>query len=115
MSDWDQNLTVAAFCIPEDENLECIILVITDVYNMDIDNLDVKLVIQWDLILFFDSMIQKMSHARQKDGLLYFILFIPAWTVIKNQEEIEKWSNLSVFFNIANAQLSNSNKPKALI
>lgn len=78
MSDQDKNFTVAAFCIPRDENLECIIFVAIDAYSMGIDNLDVKLVIQWDLLLSFDFMIQQISCAGQKGGLSHFILFIPA-------------------------------------
>lgn len=46
MSDWDKNLTVAAFCIPRDENLECVIFVAINAYGMGIDNPNVKLVIQ---------------------------------------------------------------------
>lgn len=58
MSDWDKNLTAAAFRIPGDENLECTFLVATDAYGMGIDNPDIKLIIQWDLPISFDSMIQ---------------------------------------------------------
>lgn len=57
MSDWDKSLIAEAFCIPEDKNLECTILVATDAYRIDINNPDVKLVIQWNLPILFDSMI----------------------------------------------------------
>ena len=61
ISDWDKNLTEVAFYIQGDENLKCVILVAIDAYSMGIDNLNVKLVIQWDLLLSFDFMIQQMG------------------------------------------------------
>lgn len=115
MSDWDKDLTAAAFRIPGDENLECVILVAINAYGMGIDNPNVKLVIQQDLSLSFDSMIQQMGRAGRKGGLLHFILFTPAWIVVKDQEEIEKRSNTSsAFSSTANAQLQDSNWPKAI-
>lgn len=45
ISDWDKNLTVIAFQILEDENLECIIFIATNLYSMRIDNLNVRLII----------------------------------------------------------------------
>lgn len=59
-------------------------------------------------------MIQQMGRAGQKGGLSHFILFTPAWIVVKDQKEIEKQSNLLAFSSIANVQLSDSNRPKAL-
>lgn len=44
MSDWDKDLIAKVFLQPDDENMECIILVTTDVYSMGIDNPDIKLV-----------------------------------------------------------------------
>lgn len=93
MSDWDKSLIVKAFCIPEDENSECTILVVTNAYRMDINNLDVKLIIQWELPILFDSMIQRMSRAGRKDGYFYFVFFSPKWTIVKDKEEITKRSN----------------------
>lgn len=63
LSDWDKGLTAAAFAVAADENEECVILVATDAYGMDINNPDVKLVVQWDIPLSFDSMIQRMGRA----------------------------------------------------
>lgn len=58
MSEWDKNLIAQAFSVPGEENIECTILVATDAYGMGINNPDVRLVIQWDIPLSFDSMIQ---------------------------------------------------------
>lgn len=57
MSDWDKELIAKAFKINGSENTKCTILVATDTYGMNIDNLDIRLVIQWDLPISFDSMI----------------------------------------------------------
>lgn len=57
-----------------------------------------------------------MGRIDQKGGLSYFILFTSVWIVVKNQEEIEKRLNISsAFSSIANAQLSDSNRPKAIV
>lgn len=54
ISDWDKALTAAAFATIAEDNQECVIIVATDAYGMGIDNLDVKLVIQWDIPMSFD-------------------------------------------------------------
>lgn len=46
MSEWDKNLIAKAFRITWNEITEYIIIVATDVYGMDINNLDVRFVIQ---------------------------------------------------------------------
>lgn len=112
MSEWDKNLIAQAFNIPGKENTESTILVATDAYGMGINNPDVRLVIQWDIPLSFDSMIQQMSRAGRKGRASVFILFIPKWTKIKNPDEIEKCINGTSSSISANAQLSNSNCPK---
>lgn len=58
MSELDKNLTTMAIGKQADKNNKRVILVTTDAYNMGINNLDVKLVIQWDIALSFNSMIQ---------------------------------------------------------
>lgn len=78
---------------------------------MEIDNPDVKLVIQWDLPILFDSMIQKMGCAGRKSGYFYFVLFNPKWTMVKVKKEITNRSNKTT----SSAQLSNNNCPKALV
>lgn len=57
ISDLDKNLIVNAFLQPGDKNMEYTILVATDAYGMEIDNPDIKLVIQWDFLTTFDTMI----------------------------------------------------------
>lgn len=46
MSDWDKEFMAKAFKISKAKNTKCIILVATDAYKMDINNLDIRLVIQ---------------------------------------------------------------------
>lgn len=57
MSNWDKNLTIEVFGKLEEENNESVILVTTDTYGMGIDNPDIKLMVQWDILLLFNSMI----------------------------------------------------------
>lgn len=45
MFDWDKDLIANTFFVPGDENIDCVILVATDAYGMDINHLDIKLVI----------------------------------------------------------------------
>ena len=45
ISEYIKKLTAEAFCIPGNGNNECIILVATDTYEMDIDNPNIKLVV----------------------------------------------------------------------
>lgn len=115
VSDWDKGLIAKAFCTPGDENPDCTILVATDIYSMAIDNPDVKLVIQWGLPLSFDSMMQRMRCAGRDGGQSTFVFFTPKWSKCKDQKEIEKrLVNEAASFTRAIAQLSDSNRPKAL-
>ncbi len=114
MSKWDKSLIANAFAVPSDKNTECTIFVATDAYGMGIDNPDVKLVIQWDIPLSFDSMIQRMGRAGRKGGASTFVLFTPKWTRIKDPEEIEKRNAGLPSSTAVSAQLSDSNRPKAL-
>lgn len=44
--DWNKKLNADAFAITPEDNTECIIFVATDVYDMGINNPDVRLIIQ---------------------------------------------------------------------
>ena len=66
ISDWDKALTATAFATVAEDNQEYVIIVATDVYGMGINNPDVKLVIQWNIPMSFDSMIQRMGRAGRK-------------------------------------------------
>lgn len=90
MSDWDKELTAKAFKISGAENTECIILVATDAYGMGINNPDIRLVIQWDLPISFDSMIQRMGRAGRKGQQAWFVLLTPKWTKVTGPDEITK-------------------------
>lgn len=111
--EWNKNLTAEAFDKSAKDNNECVILVATNAYGMDIDNLDIKLVIQWDPLLLFDSMIQQMERAGKKGEASTFILLTPKWTKIEDPDKIKKRMN-STSSILANAQLLDSNWPKAL-
>lgn len=76
MSEWDKNLIAKACSIAKDENTECTIIIATNVYDIGINNLDIRLVIQWDIPIICDLMIQQIGRARKKDGASIFILFI---------------------------------------
>lgn len=89
MSEWEKDLIAKAFCVPEDQNLECVILVATNVYRIGIDNPDIKLVIQWDIPLSFDAMIERMGHAGRKGGKAVFIFLTPKWSQISEPKELE--------------------------
>lgn len=112
ISEYDKKPTTKVFHIPSNENNECTILVTTSIYEISIDNPDIKLVIQWDFSLLFDSMIQQMGHVKRKKGKATFYLFIPKWSKIIDQKEIEeqKLKN-SKDRTTANAQLSDKNPP----
>lgn len=61
MFKWDKNLNAEAFAKPQLENTKCTIFVATNAYEMSINNLDIRLVVQWDIPLSFDSIIQQMG------------------------------------------------------
>lgn len=90
MSDWDKKLIAKAFKISGTENTECVTLVATDTYGMGINNPDIRLVIQWDLPISFDSMIQRMGRAGRKGQQVWFILLTQKWTQVKRPDEIKK-------------------------
>ena len=72
------------------ENTKRIILAAIDAYEMGIDNLDIWLVIQWDLSLSFNSIIQRIGQAEKKGQQTWFILLTPKWTQVKGLNEIKK-------------------------
>lgn len=109
MSEWDKDLTATAFRTPSDQNQECVILVATDAYGMGIDNLDIKLVAQWDLPISFDTIIQRMGRAGRKGGQSTFICFSPKWTKIKDPDEIETRAKSHTVS--SSSQSSNANRP----
>ncbi|MCJ1471186.1 hypothetical protein MMC07_009834 [Pseudocyphellaria aurata] len=90
MSEYNKEMTANKFGVPIGKNTACTILVATDAYGMGIDNPDVLLVIQWDLPLFFDTMIQRMGRAGRKGGASAFVLLTPKWTMIKDPLEIKQ-------------------------
>lgn len=91
LSDWTKRLTAKTFCVSQEANTDCTILVATDAYGMEINNLDVKLVIQWDIPLTFDFMIQRMERARRKSAQSTFVFLSPKWTQIDaNSDKIQK-------------------------
>ena len=66
------------------------IIVATNEYGMGIDNMDVKLVIQYNIPMSLDLMIQHMSRVGRKDGYLTFVLFTSKWLTIKDQKKIKE-------------------------
>lgn len=66
MLDSDKQLIAKAFKIHGNENKECIIFVTINAYGMGIDNQDIRLVVQWDLPMSFDSIIQRMGQTGKK-------------------------------------------------
>lgn len=73
--DWDKVLTTNTFGIWEDKNNKCIIIIAINIHNMDINNHNVQLVIKWDILLIFNSMIEKIERADKKDGNSTFVFF----------------------------------------
>lgn len=58
MLERDKAMMAKAFQIDDNTNINYIIFIATHIYGTRINNLDIKLVIQWDLPLSLDSMIQ---------------------------------------------------------
>lgn len=112
MSDWDKDIIAKAFRVNRMENIECVILVATNAYGMGIDNPDIRLVIQQDLPIRFDSMIQCMGREGKKGQQSTFVLFTPKQTQVKGSKEIERQITKCTKAANANAQLSDQNRPK---
>lgn len=113
MFEQNKNLTLEVFGKSAGKNNKCIILIATNAYDISINNLDVKLVIQQDISLLFDFIIQQMRRIKKKIRVSAFILFTLKQTRIKNLDKIEKKRN-DITFTLANIQISNSNWLKAL-
>lgn len=77
MSNWNKNLIAYTFLKPDDKTMECNIVIVTDAYSKRIDNLEIKLVIQWNFLITFNAIIQQLEEADSKGELSTFILFIP--------------------------------------
>lgn len=113
--DYTKALTLAAFAIPGDDNNQCTILVATDAYGIKIDNLDVRLVIQWDVPLSFDTLIQRIGRVGKIGVLSTFVLFLPTWMQIDNQVKIERQFLTALNgTKTAASLLLDSNQPRAL-
>lgn len=107
-------LFAKAFRTPGYQNPGCAILVATDTYSMEIDNPDVKLVIQWGLPLSFESMMHRMCCAGRDGGQSTCRTFNSK--LVKSQRprrDRKRLVNEVVSFTRDRVQLSDSNRPKA--
>lgn len=107
ISEWHKEITVKAFMILGDQNLECTIVVATNAYGMGINNLDIKLVVQWNILTTMDVMIQRLGRAGRDGNQSIFVVITLKWTNIKDPKELKECQNKST------SQLSNDNRPKA--
>lgn len=78
MSEYDKNVAAEVFHIPGSKNNEYTIFIATDTYEMDIDNPDVKLVIQWEFTLSHDLMIQQIGCAKKRKAKKSFCFLLPS-------------------------------------
>ena len=76
----DKEIITKVFMTSGNKNLEYTILMATNTYDIGIDNPDIIFIIQWDISLFFDSIIQRLGRARRKGGQSTFIFFSLIWT-----------------------------------
>lgn len=112
MSAWDKDLIANLFLQPGDKNMKCTILVATDAYGIGINNLNIKLVMQWDFSITFDAMIQQLRRVGRKGGLSTFILFTPKWSQIRDPKKIKNRATKNATISSTNPQLFNTNRPK---
>ena len=85
------------FRIPGNENNKCTIHVVTNSYRMGIDNLDIKLVVQWDFSLLFDSMIQWMRAVQEEKEAKQPFCFLSLSSQrlkIKKKSKNKSWKTL---------------------
>lgn len=112
ISEWNKNLTAKAFLTPDNSNFKYTILIATDAYTLGIDNPDIKLVIQWDIPITFDTMIQRLRKASRKDSLSTFVLITPKWCQVKDFNEIQNQVSKTTTIINNNFRLSDINRPK---
>ncbi len=62
------------FQINNKKNIECVIIMATDACTIGIDNPDIKLMVQLDMFLSFDSMIQQLSRKGKENDKAVFVL-----------------------------------------
>lgn len=75
ISEYNKKLIAKAFCILCNENNKCTILITTNLYKMNIDNLDIKLVMQWNFLLLFDLLIQQIGCIKKKQSNFFVFYF----------------------------------------
>lgn len=92
--------------ILNNHNYKCIFIVNTNAYDININNLDIRLVVQWDILTKVDVMIQRLRSASSDSNQSIFILIILKKTNIKDLKKLEQCQNRSIF------QLFNNNRPK---
>lgn len=88
---WDRALTVVVFVIIAKKNYKCVIIIITNIYKIIINNPNIQLLIQWNISRLLDLIIQYMKLVGEKSGQLIFTLFVPKWLAIKDLKEIKDW------------------------
>lgn len=89
MSDCNKDFFAKTFLISGDSNFYYIILIVNDIYDIEIDYSDIQFVSQQDFPLIFDAMIYQFGRTGQKDGQAIFIFFIAKWGQIKDLREVE--------------------------
>lgn len=77
MSEYDKSLIAETFQISENENQECVILIATDTYGIGINNPDIKLVIQWDIPVSFDTIIKQIGRVERNSQKAVFTFSSP--------------------------------------
>lgn len=75
---------------------------------MDINNPDIRLVVQLDFPTNLDVMIQRLRQASRDGKPSTFILIRPNWSNIKDSKELEQCRNIKNL-----VQLSHDHQPKA--
>lgn len=66
MFDLDKSLVVVALKVNSEDNIEYIIFIVTNAYGISINNLDIMVVIQWNLPTNANIMIQRIGQVEKK-------------------------------------------------